>query len=58
MGTVFGGFPAANHVVLANVFKISEDRCAQSSIDFESVGDNHMVRCWKTAKDGTYQFFA
>ena len=37
---------------------ISEDRCAQSSIDFETVGDDHMVRCWKTAKDGTYQFFA
>ena len=37
---------------------ISEDRCAQSSIDFEKVAEDHMVRCWKTAKDGTYQFFS
>jgi oligopeptide/dipeptide ABC transporter ATP-binding protein len=37
---------------------ISEDRCAQSSIDFEKVGEDHMVRCWKTAKDGSYQFFS
>jgi oligopeptide/dipeptide ABC transporter ATP-binding protein len=37
---------------------ISEERCAQSSIDFEKVGEDHMVRCWKTAKDGTDQYFA
>jgi oligopeptide/dipeptide ABC transporter ATP-binding protein len=37
---------------------ISEDRCAKSDIDFEKVGEDHMVRCWKTTKDGTYQFFS
>ena len=37
---------------------ISEERCAQSRIDFETVGEDHMVRCWKTAKDGSYQFFS
>ncbi len=37
---------------------ISEDRCTQSDIDFEKVGEDHMVRCWKTAKDGSYQFFS
>jgi oligopeptide/dipeptide ABC transporter ATP-binding protein len=37
---------------------ISEDRCAQSEINFEKVGEDHLVRCWKTAKDGSYQFFS
>jgi len=37
---------------------ISEDRCAQSAIDFENVAEDHMVRCWKTAKDGSDQFFS
>ena len=37
---------------------ISEDRCAQSDIDFVKVGDDHMVRCWKTARNGSYQFFS
>jgi oligopeptide/dipeptide ABC transporter ATP-binding protein len=37
---------------------ISEDRCSQSEIDFEMVGEDHMVRCWKTAKDGAYHFFS
>jgi oligopeptide/dipeptide ABC transporter ATP-binding protein len=37
---------------------ISEDRCAQSDIDFEKVGEDHLVRCWKTAKDGSYQYFS
>jgi oligopeptide/dipeptide ABC transporter ATP-binding protein len=37
---------------------ISEERCKQSDIDFENVSDDHLVRCWKTAKDGSYQFFS
>ena len=37
---------------------ISEDRCKQSEIDFEKIGEDHLVRCWKTAKDGSYQFFS
>jgi oligopeptide/dipeptide ABC transporter ATP-binding protein len=37
---------------------ISEDRCKQSAIDFEKIGENHLVRCWKTAEDGSYQFFS
>jgi oligopeptide/dipeptide ABC transporter ATP-binding protein len=37
---------------------ISEERCTQSDIDFEKVGEDHLVRCWKTAKDGAYQFFS
>ena len=37
---------------------ISEDRCKQSDIDFKKVGADHLVRCWKVAKDGSYQFFS
>jgi oligopeptide/dipeptide ABC transporter ATP-binding protein len=37
---------------------ISEDRCKQSEIDFERIGEDHLVRCWKTAQDGSYQFFS
>jgi oligopeptide/dipeptide ABC transporter ATP-binding protein len=37
---------------------ISEGRCTQSDIDFEKVGADHLVRCWKVAKDGSYQFFS
>jgi oligopeptide/dipeptide ABC transporter ATP-binding protein len=37
---------------------ISEDRCRQSEIDFEKIGADHLVRCWKTAKDGSYHFFS
>jgi oligopeptide/dipeptide ABC transporter ATP-binding protein len=37
---------------------ISEDRCKQSDIDFETVSDDHLVRCWKTVKDGASQFFS
>jgi oligopeptide/dipeptide ABC transporter ATP-binding protein len=37
---------------------ISEDRCRQSEIDFKIVGNDHLVRCWKVAKDGSYQFFS
>jgi oligopeptide/dipeptide ABC transporter ATP-binding protein len=36
---------------------ISEDQCRQSHIDFVKVGEDHLVRCWKTARDGSYQFF-
>jgi oligopeptide/dipeptide ABC transporter ATP-binding protein len=35
---------------------ISEDRCRQSDIDFVKAGENHLVRCWKTAKNGAYNF--
>jgi peptide/nickel transport system ATP-binding protein len=37
---------------------ISEDRCRKSDIDFETVGGDHLVRCWKVAKNGAYQFFS
>jgi oligopeptide/dipeptide ABC transporter ATP-binding protein len=37
---------------------ISEDRCRKSDIDFETVGGDHLVRCWKVAKNGSYQFFS
>jgi len=37
---------------------ISEDPCKQSDINFEKVGEDHLVRCWKVAKDGSYQFFS
>jgi len=37
---------------------ISEDRCKQSNIDFVKAGEDHLVRCWKTAKNGSYQFFS
>jgi oligopeptide/dipeptide ABC transporter ATP-binding protein len=37
---------------------ISEGRCKQSDIEFETVGDDHLVRCWKVTKDGSYQFFS
>jgi oligopeptide/dipeptide ABC transporter ATP-binding protein len=36
---------------------IREDRCKQSDIHFEKVREDHLVRCWKTAKDGSYDFF-
>ena len=36
---------------------ISEDRCKQSDINFVNAGENHLVRCWKTAKDGSHHFF-
>ena len=36
---------------------LAEDRCKQGEIDFENVGQDHLVRCWKVSKDGTYQFF-
>jgi oligopeptide/dipeptide ABC transporter ATP-binding protein len=37
---------------------LGEDRCKQDEIDFEKVGEDHLVRCWKVAKDGSYQFFS
>ena len=37
---------------------LSEDRCKKSDIDSEKVCEDHLVRCWKTAKDGAYQFFS
>jgi peptide/nickel transport system ATP-binding protein len=37
---------------------ISESRCKRSDIDFEKVGEDHRVRCWKVAKDGSHQFFS
>jgi oligopeptide/dipeptide ABC transporter ATP-binding protein len=37
---------------------IREDRCKKSPIDFETIGEDHLVRCWKTAKEGAYQFFS
>ena len=41
-----------------NRCSISEDRCKQSEIEFEEISADHRVRCWKTAKDGAYQFFS
>ena len=37
---------------------ISEESCKESHIEFETVGEDHLVRCWKTAKDGSYHFFS
>jgi oligopeptide/dipeptide ABC transporter ATP-binding protein len=37
---------------------LSEGRCKQGEIDFEKVGQDHLVRCWKVAQDGTSQFFS
>jgi len=37
---------------------IMEDRCKKSLIDFEKIGADHLVRCWKTVRDGAYQFFS
>jgi oligopeptide/dipeptide ABC transporter ATP-binding protein len=37
---------------------ISEDRCKKSLIAFEKIGKDHLVRCWKTVKDGAYHFFS
>lgn len=37
---------------------IGEDRCKTSSINLEKVGEDHLVRCWKTGEDGSYQFFS
>jgi oligopeptide/dipeptide ABC transporter ATP-binding protein len=37
---------------------ISESRCKQSDIEFENVDADHLVRCWKVAKDGSHQFFS
>jgi oligopeptide/dipeptide ABC transporter ATP-binding protein len=37
---------------------ISEDRCKQANVNFVKAGADHLVRCWKIAKDGSYQFFS
>ncbi len=37
---------------------LSEGRCKQDEMDFEKVGQDHLVRCWKVAQDGTYQLFS
>jgi oligopeptide/dipeptide ABC transporter ATP-binding protein len=37
---------------------ISEDRCQQSGIALVKAGEDHLVRCWKTAPNGSYQFFS
>jgi oligopeptide/dipeptide ABC transporter ATP-binding protein len=37
---------------------LSEEDCKKSHIEFEKVGENHRVRCWKTAKDGARHFFS
>jgi oligopeptide/dipeptide ABC transporter ATP-binding protein len=37
---------------------LSEDRCAQADIDFVNVAEDHLVRCWKVAQNGTHQFFS
>jgi peptide/nickel transport system ATP-binding protein len=37
---------------------ISEERCKQSNVDLVKVRENHLVRCWKTAKDASYHFFS
>ena len=37
---------------------LSEGRCKRDKIDFEKVGQDHLVRCWKVAKDGTSQLFS
>jgi len=36
---------------------LGEDRCRRSQIELVTVGEDHQVRCWKVAGDGTSRFF-
>ena len=35
---------------------LKEERCEQDSIQFETVGPDHRVRCWKVSRDGAETF--
>ena len=35
---------------------LKEERCAQGAIEFEKVGPDHRVRCWKVTRNGAYSF--
>ncbi len=35
---------------------LAENRCRHDLIEFEQTGPDHLVRCWKTARDGTDSF--
>ena len=35
---------------------LKEDRCQHDLIEFEEAGPDHLVRCWKTARDGSALF--
>ncbi|MGD8991299.1 MAG: ABC transporter ATP-binding protein [Desulfobacterales bacterium] len=35
---------------------LAEDRCQHELIEIEETGPDHLVRCWKTARDGAYSF--
>jgi oligopeptide/dipeptide ABC transporter ATP-binding protein len=35
---------------------LKEKRCEQDPIEFEKVGPDHQVRCWKVARNGAYAF--
>ena len=35
---------------------LKEERCEQGLIDFAEAGPDHLVRCWKTARDGTISY--
>jgi oligopeptide/dipeptide ABC transporter ATP-binding protein len=37
---------------------LAEDRCRQGRIDFEMMGQDHLVRCWKTAEGSTFRDLA
>jgi oligopeptide/dipeptide ABC transporter ATP-binding protein len=35
---------------------MQEKRCEHDPIEFEEVGPDHRVRCWKVTRNGTYSF--
>ncbi len=35
---------------------LTEEHCKHEAIEFEKVGPQHLVRCWKVARDGTISF--
>ena len=35
---------------------LAEDRCQHELIEIEETGPDHLVRCWKTAREGAYSF--
>jgi oligopeptide/dipeptide ABC transporter ATP-binding protein len=37
--------------------RLSESRCEEGNQTFKKVGDNHYVRCWKVAQNGTARYF-
>lgn len=36
---------------------LNEERCKHNPIEFETVGPDHLVRCWKVGQNGRYRLF-